>query len=213
MRRTWMVTVSLVAALAVSAAGVATASAAQPVFTNKLVGKLGAVTLNTKSKKGVTETVVCKKGTATGTLPEGSSFTENMTYAECKSNGGATPCGNVAGESIETGTLGAELFYLNKAETTKGLVAGGSGFSFKCGTETVEVQGEIIGSIANSKTGFSVKYKVSTKTGKQEFESIFIEGEEVGPFFWGTEKEGEIGVLHESTLSSTETLTTVTNVA
>ncbi len=202
MRHVRMLGLCLLALFAIAAVGAAGASAAQPTFSTTLAGKFAATTLEAKSTKGAAEVVKCTKGTSTGALTGTSEFSETITLVGCKSNAGATACGNVGAETIETNGLTGELYWVNKAETTPGAVVGQFFTDFKCGTESVEIEDDVVGSITNSKTGFSIKYKV--KSGKQEFHDFFIEGSEVGPF----SLESEPGKV-ESGFSTTGTYSVV----
>lgn len=170
----------------------------------KYTGKSKTTTIVAKSESGATENIVCGKDVASIEVTEPSKFVETLTLSKCKANGSKTePCENGAKETIKTEGINGEFYFLNAAETQLGVFSTPPVGTFKCGSQSLEVENFLIGAVENSSKGFSFNYAVSG--GKQAISGFFAEGEEiVGPITLVTEKEGEPGVQYEATLAGSE---------
>ncbi len=171
----------------------------------KFTGKSKTTTIAAKSKTGATENIVCGKDSVAGEITGTSTLSETVTFSKCKANGSKTePCENAGKETIKTEIPFGEFYWINSGETLPGVLTTPPVTIFKCGGEEVELQGELIGEVENGAKTLNFNYALSG--GAQQYEAFFIEGSEFGPFFTGYEKEGEIGILHESTVAGKEEL-------
>jgi hypothetical protein len=199
MKRISMVALAAVALFAFS---VASASAAQPVFygvgeiggsvgAQKISGTLGAAFLEGKISK---TKISCTAGTATGEITSSTKSTKNVTvFTGCESGG--LPCQNGASGVITTNELDGVLGNVSATVPGERLFAPGEGgkspktgalASFECagGAAKVVVTGSVIGSLsgAQGKTPAEGKFAASNKltfaetAGKQKYES-FLAGE------------------------------------
>jgi hypothetical protein len=190
------------AAVAIFAFSVASASATQPVFygvaelgktvgTVKLSGTLGAAFLEGKTSK---TKISCTGGTATGEITGPTKTTNNVTvFTGCESGG--IPCQNGASGVITTTALDGVLGNVTATLPAIRLFAPGEGgkspktgalASFECagGAAKVVVSGSVIGSLsgAQGKTPEEGKFAASSKltfaetAGKQKYEK-FLTGE------------------------------------
>ncbi len=136
--------------------------------------KSKAVTINADGK-----VVKCSKSTGTGAIT--SQFTESasITFEKCGVNGSSkAPCGT--GGDITTGALTGSLFFAN-AEENEAVIAldaeGGAFAEFKCGAETIVLEGVLVGTIKNSKSGETLTFAV--EGGHQAVQGADVFGEEV----------------------------------
>ncbi len=153
----------------------------------------------TGKSKGATftfggKTVKCKRDTDKGEL-DGAVWTyETIIFAGCDVNGKKNePC-----ENITTHRLFGELYYTSKEETAADIdVSGGRVFTeIKCGTETFVIEGQLVGTVTNSKSGQAITFAINGK-GEQAQKQIWEEEEEYGKFT--LEYKGK-----EATLQTTE---------
>jgi hypothetical protein len=152
----------------------------------EFTSKSKSSTITAKSTLGVAETVVCKKDSGTGSIVTAGYFTEEtLTFTGCRANGSRTqPCENVGTEEIETAHLVGLLVYL-PGESTIGerlnfAQEHGPFAVFRCGAETVELEGEVIGTVENTSKGPKVTFTVVA--GKQQDMFTEFEGAKEGPF-------------------------------
>lgn len=176
----------------------------EAVTSGKFESKSKVTTLTTHTTKGVAVKVVCKKDKARGELVyENEDSLETITFEDCLINGEkGKPCGNVGPETIETFPQEALLTWLNKEKTEGGLLLLGEHFAeFKCGTEEVEVNGFVEGTVTlNQKKGTTITFALNG--GGEQAQKTFWFGGVQGPFELWT-KEGA-GPEVESTLQSVE---------
>jgi hypothetical protein len=169
----------------------------------KFTSKSKATTLVTHSTTGTPERIVCKKDKNTGEITNASVDSEKITFEKCVGNGEKTNrCENVGKEKIETETLTSELGYLpgGKIGVRLSNAAAPHDFAkFKCGTETVELDGSLVGAIENAKKGETITFALNG--GEQGLKTIGPEGAESGPYNLYTESDVE------STLAGTEAQT------
>jgi hypothetical protein len=172
------------------------------VESGKFEGKSKVTTLTTHTTKGVAVVVVCKKDKSSGEIvSENEVVEETIAFEDCAV--GKEKCGNVGPETIETAPRSGLLVWLNEAKTEAGILLSGKHFAtFKCGTETVEVDGTLEGTVTIAgKKGPTITFAVNA--GKEQAEkSIWLEGP-AGPFNLYTEPNP--GERLETTLASVET--------
>jgi hypothetical protein len=168
-------------------------------FTSK--GKTPTFTVAGKAIK-------CKKLTDAGEYLGGGFDLETITFTSCDANGNKKePCTSegAAGGTIKTDTLISILVPLNKEETQVGVAlepAESAWAVFKCGSETIEVQGGVLGTVTNAAKGQAIAFAVSG--GKQqpgsywtgaEFAKLNLyTGAEVEATLAGTDEQGPKGV-------------------
>lgn len=123
-----------------------------------VTGKSKAATFNVDGK-----VVKCKKSTSEGTL-----FTQfedhvTITFSKCGVNGSSKePCGTEG--TITTGPLDADLFFANEEEKEAVLALfgeAGTFAEFTCGTETIAIEGVVVGTVKNSKKGATFTFAVN----------------------------------------------------
>jgi hypothetical protein len=142
-------------------------------------------TLNVTSTVDIPENVVCKKDTAKGEVVFGGYYTEEtITFEGCKANGSKTqPCENAGKEKITIGPRLGLLGYLpGEARTEERLNFAEEArpfATFTCGTETVEVTGEVVGTVENTSKGTKITFGVVG--GEQEQRFTEYEGAKEGP--------------------------------
>jgi hypothetical protein len=141
-----------------------------------------AKTAFTSKSKAATLTVAgkvvkCKKDTDKGEILEQFSATVQITFEGCAINGNKKePCGTEG--KIETKLLNVGLYFLNESNTESGVALNaeeGPFAEFKCGTETVTIEGYLIGSVKNSKKGETISFVVTG--GKQAHKTVWVFGE------------------------------------
>ncbi len=161
----------------------------------------------TSKSKGATfkihgKIVKCKKDTDSGEILSQFVDTEKITFEDCYINGNKkeAACGNAASNTITTEQLGSQLFYINEAETENGVALyneeTGVFAEFKCGTETVVIEGILLGSIKNTSKGETITFAVNGG-GEQAHRAAWFVGSEMGPLT--LESGGE-----EATLETTD---------
>jgi hypothetical protein len=168
-------------------------------FTSK--GKTPTFTVAGKAIK-------CKKLTDAGEYLGGGFDIETITFTSCDANGNKKePCTSegAAGGTIKTDSLISILVPLNEEETQVGVAlepAESAWAVFKCGSETIEVQGGVLGTVTNAAKGQAIAFAVSG--GKQqpgsywtgaEFAKLNLyTGAEVEATLAGTDEQGPKGV-------------------
>lgn len=145
----------------------------------------------TADKKSVT----CKKSTSAGSTISRFSADVTITFSKCVITGTKEPCGTEG--TITTGPLEANLFFANEEE--KAAVVGlndeaGPFAEFKCGTETITIEGFLLGTIKTTKKGTTSTFALSG--GKQAVTTVWENGT-LGPVSLESGKE-------EATLEMTE---------
>ncbi len=174
-------------------------------------GKSKKTEINTHGVTGAVQAVECTKDKvaaelynsfASGKVGNSSGDPLMLTFEKCKGNGSkADVCGNTAPGTI-TYTAGfGETLWLAAGETKPGLVSVG-GVSFKCGSEQVEIEGTLIGTIENGKKGPKIVYALSS--GHQADGDFFSEGGEITEFPYTHWWTGEEGKEVETTVEGTE---------
>jgi hypothetical protein len=129
--------------------------------------------LTVKSKGSVLtvagKVIKCKKDTGTGELIGSHSVAIGVTFEGCAVNGSKSdPCeseGAGAGKIVQHATYA--LVWLNEAETEPVVETIGEP-TFKCGAETLEVQGDALGAIANTSKGTAITFAVNG-SGEQQY--------------------------------------------
>ena len=125
--------------------------------------------------------IVCKKDSDSGEITSQFTSTEKITFTDCYVNGVKKDgeCGNVATSTIETEPLEGQLFFTNEGETENGvgLLNEESGIfaSFKCGAETITIEGGVLGSIKNSSKGEVITFAVNG-SGEQATKGVWFHG-------------------------------------
>jgi hypothetical protein len=142
------------------------------------------------------KTVKCKKDTGAGAILSQFEGTDKITFADCAVNGNKKePCGTSG--SIETNQLATGLFFVNEDETENGVaLIGEEGVfaDFKCGAQTVVVEGIVLGLIANTSKGEKITFAVSG--GHQALQDAWFSESSIPAHL---ESDGE-----EATLETTE---------
>jgi len=129
--------------------------------------KSKTTTLKAESTSAVAESVVCKKDKGAGKIVFGGEFTEEtITLEGCKANGSKTaPCENAGKEKIQIGSMHGLLALLpgetKFAERLNYAEESGTFATFTCGTETVDVRGEVLGTAENTSKGPKVTFAVA----------------------------------------------------
>lgn len=163
------------------------------------VKKDGTTTITTKGVSSKTQVVVCSGGSFAGELYD--SFASGkvagtFTFTGCVGNKNpADKCGNSGAETIKYTINFGETLWRGAGETNDGVVLVG-GPTFVCGGETVEIEGNVIGTVTPSSKGVGFAFKTNGAN-EQEDQDFWSEGSEVTEFEvtrWYT------GGTHETTL-------------
>jgi hypothetical protein len=164
----------------------------------KLLGASGRSTITVKSEFGVVlQNVGCKLDTSKGEIITGQDAYVTLTFYGCANNGGkGEACGNVGKETIQTAAeTYSELLWLPGRVTGERLAHfDGPIITFKCGTETIELEGSVLGRIENTAIGTNITFAVVA--GMQEY----LTDEEETPYHLYTEGNES----REATLQTTE---------
>ncbi len=119
--------------------------------------------------------IKCKKDTVTGSILNQFRDTDKIIFSSCTVNGNKSePCGNVAPGTIETAQLESNLYFVNEAETQPGIALNGEEgvfAEFKCGAETIVIEGVALGTITGGK-GITATFAVSG--GHQAIQEIWL---------------------------------------
>ncbi len=146
-------------------------------------------------------TVICKKDTDAGEILDQFTDTEKITFSDCTISGTKTKCGNVAEGTIETEQLTSNLYFLNEGETEDGVALAneetGVFASFKCGSETITLEGFLLGSVTNDGTKGETITFTTNGSGEQAHKGVWFGDHELGPL--SLESEGQ-----EATLTTTD---------
>lgn len=124
--------------------------------------------------------VTCSKDTDKGELLD--QFTEmvTITFTGCKT--GSTTCGSAG--TIKTGLLSGNLYFINASESERGIAFSneetGVFAEFKCGSETVVLEGDLIGATKNSSKGLTITFAVNG-SGEQAHKAVWFSETEIGP--------------------------------
>lgn len=133
--------------------------------------KTKAVTINVKGKA-----VKCKKGTDKGSVLDQFDAAVTLTLSSCTVNGNkAEPCGTAG--TITTDPLNAGLYFLNEEETQTGVALSGTEgvfAEFKCGAETIAIEGALLGTVKNTTKGQTDTFAISG--GKQAVQEVWFGG-------------------------------------
>ena len=151
----------------------------ESVTSGKFEAKSKTSVLTTHTTKGVPVVITCKKDKAKGEIIfENEVVEENVTFEDCTANGVKTDtCGNVGPETIETEPQEGELVWLNSGRTEAGILLAGSHFAkFKCGTEEVEVNGFVEGTVSlGGKKGPTIRSRSTAPKNRLRRRSIWSE--------------------------------------
>jgi hypothetical protein len=130
-------------------------------------GEKGTVVASATSINADGILVTCKKGTGTVEVLSQFEGAEKLTLKECSHKVGtvAEPCGTSG--TIQTNEIHNGLFFINEAETEKGIAflpEGGVLTEYSCGATKVVVEGTaVIGTVTNSSKGVAVAFATNTK--------------------------------------------------
>ena len=165
-------------------------------------GKSKTTIITTKSTTGTALTVECKKDKVAGEIEPRTLFAV-ITLEKCEANKSKSDkCGDVSAEAIEIELIAGPR-WLNSAETDPGLTAfldpNTEALDFTCGSESVQIEANLIGTLENTSKGLNITYNVSG--GHQEDRSYWQSGEEVTPKGLHTEGDVETTVQGKEELS------------
>ncbi len=155
------------------------------VLPSKFASKSKGDTITAKVE-GKTVVVTCKKDKDEGEITGTETDTEVITLEGCILNGNKKePCGTAG--KITTPTLTSQLVFVNKEETKVAdlLYSEVSYFvSFKCGTKTVELNGELLGEITGDINTANKDYTITFAV---------VGGKQTPSFEWYPEYEEYFG--------------------
>jgi hypothetical protein len=170
-----------------------------------VAGKSKATTINATGVGGKAESVVCKKDKYAGKLENtvgGGVLNEGVfTFESCEANAKKTEvCGNVKAGTIEFKVHARWALRWLEEEADAGIVLP-TGPEFTCGSETVELDGSLIGTVLSTSKGLNVLWKASE--GHQEHTSFFTSGSEETGYYWYSEpSESEATVAGQEELTA-----------
>jgi hypothetical protein len=162
----------------------------------KLLGASAKSTITIKNSFGeVVQTIVCKADTSKGETTSAQYANVAVIFYGCTNSSGEA-CGNIAKETIETAAeTYSELLWLPGKVTGERLAHfAGPIATFTCGTETIALEGSVLGRIEN--TSFGTKITFAVVAAMQEY----LADEEGTPYHLYTEGEES----REATLQTTE---------
>jgi hypothetical protein len=163
----------------------------------------GKAVITTRGISGKTQVVECSKTSVAGELYNtfaSGKFAGTLTFEKCVGNKAkkTDACTNITYKPNFGETLWGEE---GEAEPVLLLVGGPS---FSCGGESVEVLGNLIGTLSNTTKGVNIV--LNTSGGNQQDRDFWSEGEEISEYYytrWYTGPEEEEAEDHETTVAST----------